>query len=180
MNIMKKTQILMTAVVVLWFGIGTANAAAGFSGFVPDADDPNYYSGAFSNPSISGLVGSHFTDHIAIGFPDFGTAYTGDANVLVGMRSGIYTITLDQFDLYDLTLSSTVASGITGSGISDFTFTTIANHSYELIIGGVKDKSGASYAGNFSVSAVPEPETYAMLLAGLGLIGFSARRRKSV
>ena len=28
------------------------------------------------------------------------------------------------------------------------------------------------------VTAVPEPETYAMLLAGLGLIGFSARRRK--
>ena len=30
-----------------------------------------------------------------------------------------------------------------------------------------------------SVAAVPEPETYAMLLAGLGLIGFSARRRQS-
>ena len=28
------------------------------------------------------------------------------------------------------------------------------------------------------VAAVPEPETYAMLLAGLGLIGFMARRRK--
>ena len=28
------------------------------------------------------------------------------------------------------------------------------------------------------VTAVPEPETYAMLLAGLGLIGFTARRRK--
>jgi choice-of-anchor A domain-containing protein len=28
------------------------------------------------------------------------------------------------------------------------------------------------------VSAVPEPETYAMLLAGLGLMGFIARRRK--
>jgi hypothetical protein len=27
------------------------------------------------------------------------------------------------------------------------------------------------------ISAVPEPETYAMLLAGLGLIGFAARRR---
>ena len=27
------------------------------------------------------------------------------------------------------------------------------------------------------IMAVPEPETYAMLLAGLGLIGFSARRR---
>jgi len=25
---------------------------------------------------------------------------------------------------------------------------------------------------------VPEPETYAMLMAGLGLLGFMARRRK--
>jgi len=28
------------------------------------------------------------------------------------------------------------------------------------------------------VAAVPEPETYAMMLAGLGLINFVARRRK--
>ena len=28
------------------------------------------------------------------------------------------------------------------------------------------------------VAAIPEPETYAMLLAGLGLLGFAARRRK--
>jgi hypothetical protein len=30
-----------------------------------------------------------------------------------------------------------------------------------------------------AVTAVPEPESYAMLLAGLGMIGFMARRRKS-
>jgi hypothetical protein len=28
------------------------------------------------------------------------------------------------------------------------------------------------------IAAIPEPETYAMLLAGLGLMGFVARRRK--
>ena len=32
---------------------------------------------------------------------------------------------------------------------------------------------------NFSISVVPEPETYAMLLAGLGLVGFVARRRRN-
>lgn len=30
-----------------------------------------------------------------------------------------------------------------------------------------------------AVTAVPEPETYAMLLAGLGLLGWTARRRRS-
>ena len=34
-----------------------------------------------------------------------------------------------------------------------------------------------SYA--FAVTAVPEPETYAMMIAGLGLVGFAARRRKN-
>ncbi len=35
-----------------------------------------------------------------------------------------------------------------------------------------------SVSFTFNVTAVPEPETYAMLLAGLGLMGFVARRRK--
>ena len=37
-----------------------------------------------------------------------------------------------------------------------------------------------AWNGDFqlNVSAVPEPETYAMILAGLGLMGFVARRRK--
>jgi hypothetical protein len=36
----------------------------------------------------------------------------------------------------------------------------------------------AIYGGTLNVSAVPEPETYAMLLAGLGLFGFIASRRR--
>jgi hypothetical protein len=37
---------------------------------------------------------------------------------------------------------------------------------------------GLSEVQFFSAAAVPEPETYAMLLAGLGLVGFAARRRQ--
>lgn len=33
--------------------------------------------------------------------------------------------------------------------------------------------------GNLHVAAIPEPETYALMLAGLGLVGWMARRRKA-
>lgn len=38
---------------------------------------------------------------------------------------------------------------------------------------------GINSASLLTISAVPEPETYAMLLAGMGLIGAVARRRKA-
>jgi len=34
-----------------------------------------------------------------------------------------------------------------------------------------------SSIASVTVTPVPEPETYAMLLAGLGLVGFAARRK---
>ena len=51
--------------------------------------------------------------------------------------------------------------------------------------GGGQDPDWVLNADNFAwavrdgdVAAVPEPETYALMLAGLGLVGFAARRRR--
>ena len=50
---------------------------------------------------------------------------------------------------------------------------------YTLRVSGYVDGTAGSYSGNIAVAAaVPEPETIAMLLAGLGLIGVVSRRRK--
>jgi hypothetical protein len=42
-----------------------------------------------------------------------------------------------------------------------------------------EDGGVVNYRMDFNVSAVPEPESYAMLLAGLGLIGAISRRRSA-
>jgi len=39
--------------------------------------------------------------------------------------------------------------------------------------------SATGSVSNFEVTPVPEPETYALFMAGLGLMGFIARRRKN-
>jgi hypothetical protein len=52
--------------------------------------------------------------------------------------------------------------------------------SYYLAVGGLTNGTqGGIYNGAISVTAVPEPETYAMMLAGLGALGFLARRRRN-
>lgn len=38
---------------------------------------------------------------------------------------------------------------------------------------------GGAYTGNYTITAVPEPETNALMLVGLGMIGFIARRKFS-
>lgn len=55
---------------------------------------------------------------------------------------------------------------------------------YAYVIG-YNDSAGSATLGDWddfvigvNVAPIPEPETYAMLLAGLGLMGFVARRRK--
>ena len=60
----------------------------------------------------------------------------------------------------------------------NFFFTRAGSHVGASYWGG-PGAQGGGY-GNTSVQAppIPEPETYAMMLAGLGLLGFVARRRR--
>ena len=50
---------------------------------------------------------------------------------------------------------------------------------YHLVVAGTADGSSGGAYGVALVSGVPEPETFAMMLAGFGVLGVVARRKKS-
>jgi len=70
-----------------------------------------------------------------------------------------------------------------GFGFSPFTFSDLINLDSMVISGFVTEgTNNASWAVdniNYLTAAVPEPETYAMMLAGIGMLGFMVRRRKN-
>lgn len=78
---------------------------------------------------------------------------------------------------------------VTGSGPQSFTagdtvghytldFVALGSSSTLTFSSGNISAYGGAVLDNVTVTAVPEPETYAMLLAGLGLMGAVVRRRK--
>lgn len=69
-------------------------------------------------------------------------------------------------------LVATLTASAKDGGIANFKDTATLNFSLGSGVG-LTSASGYSYG----VPAVPEPQTYAMLLAGLGMVGAMARRR---
>ena len=127
------------------------------NGSYVDLDGSTNSSGLFSN-SVNLTGGTAYTLSFDLAGSQRGTPETVDVNF--GSMAASYTLaSTDLFSTHTLSFTP----GTTGS----------YGFSYQNLGG---DNVGA-LLDNVSVSAVPEPETYAMFLAGLGLMGFIARRR---
>ncbi|WP_292994035.1 FxDxF family PEP-CTERM protein [Nitrosomonas sp.] len=79
----------------------------------------------------------------------------------------------------DVSLTNTFENGVsgsTGAHTASLVFNDLAAGWYAVYVGGT-DKNTAGGLYDLTVSAVPEPETYAMLLAGLGLVGWRMKKQ---
>jgi hypothetical protein len=132
--------------------------------------------------SFSGLTGTTTASHIhcCTALPGAGTAGVATQTPFfvgfpIGVTSGAYSNT------FDLMLASswnpafiTAHGGTPASAEAALGAGLIAGEAYLNIHSTV---FGGGEIRGF-LAPIPEPETYAMLLAGLGLLGFMARRRR--
>lgn len=77
-------------------------------------------------------------------------------------------------DLSGFIGNGTVSAGLSAESLQKLTAGGSASLGTNLTVDGY-----ALVTYTYEVAAVPEPETYAMLLAGLGLVGAIARRRRA-
>ncbi|WP_271008150.1 FxDxF family PEP-CTERM protein [Paucibacter sp. B51] len=98
---------------------------------------------------------------------------------------GSYAVSGDisgsRFQISEVKINGTAwVLGASGSNIDLGSLSFPDINSVEVTVSGARLGAGANFQGSLVLTPVPEPETYALLLAGLGVVGFVARRRKAV
>ena len=135
--------------------------------------------GTFGASFTSGNAGNTFADQYT-----FSTVGLNFVDTLVGSiaHSSLVGLSITAYDLYDQWGNLVAAGVMQSTGTVDlWTIATggIPAGSYYVQVSGViVSNTSASYAGNLNVLLVPEPQTWTMLLAGLGIAGVAARRVK--
>lgn len=133
-----------------------------------------------ASPPFVGLTSTFSALHTAGSFTDTFTftlpgILTADASV-VTIGAGAADIDFTSGTLNGLPLALTTDAG----GFVELLYTPAAfavTGPLTLVIKGISG-SNASYSGTLNVTVVPEPETLALMLAGLGVVAQVARRRR--
>ena len=122
-------------------------------------------------------------------FVDTYTFTLADTSWLIAGQASTTKVGSQDLDITSILIKSggaTVGSFAANAGSNDavenysLAQLLLAPGAYSLVVSGMNSDAKASYSGNVAVAAIPEPETYALMLAGLAAVGFIARRRKRV
>lgn len=129
-----------------------------------------------------GVGGGDFSDTFTFVAPN-GGGYAGTGTVVEEVAlepaEGLHILTIKLYDANHTLLSvGSEAVGHPGLEWSSVTWPLLSGASYSFEVWGFTEHPfGGRYTFTASAALVPEPETFAMMLAGLLGVGFMARRR---
>jgi hypothetical protein len=102
-----------------------------------------------------------------------------DIPMLPGQEFAIGDFTIAFYDAANILLASDTQSGPGDTMLDIDSLMLGAGMGYKFVVtGNVTGTLGGSYGGALAAAPVPEARTYALMLAGLGLIGFVVSRRR--
>lgn len=129
-----------------------------------------------NTPIVTGTFSDKYTFSIANSSSTAGTAVTIDLNLGENYGYHITGLDLDLFNASHAWLDGDMVTGANDASVS--LSETLAAGNYYFRVRGIAD-GGTTNQGiyTFTAAAIPEVKTYAMMLAGLGLIGFTVSRR---
>ncbi|MGA8862412.1 MAG: FxDxF family PEP-CTERM protein [Gallionella sp.] len=171
---MKSAIRVISNTVTLVFIMGLGLVAGVANANVVQLDGWNSSSGS-QTATFGDTVSSSFNDVLTFALPGGSSGKDLSNLITLSLGSGISLSSVQLWDGNNL-IGSGSKDGSSSSSLSFISGSTPQN--YTLKIFGYGDFGSGSYCGKIIVNPVPEPQTYAMLLIGLVLVGFSARRRK--
>ncbi|MTV37556.1 PEPxxWA-CTERM sorting domain-containing protein [Duganella radicis] len=133
-----------------------------------------FFGHAITGNNVANTFADHYTFTVGAGSSIFADTFSSSGNA----KNGLDILDLSLFNADGLVLKGTqLSTGKTDQW--ELSSGPLAAGNYFLLVTGtVLSKAAGSYTGSATVSAVPEPATYGMLLGGLGLVGALARRQR--
>lgn len=184
-----KLKSLLLASMILGASVVAQTSHAATSAVTLQDDGVGGYNAIFGNTFTAAEIGSTFSDTFTftVGYPfDSGASLTSKFTSAAKVKDlEITGYSLNWFNPVTNALNTISGFNTGGSGVGatdtwELNATGLAAGSYFVqVTGKVLGNAGGSYANDLGVAAaVPEPETYGMLLAGMGVLGFLARRKR--
>lgn len=177
---MKNSTSLLAGLVLATASLGSPAAFAADISSAPKAltivDTSAFFGDAFAMNNSGDTFMDHFTFNVAT------TPVNLDAIISSISRTAATGLDITGLGLYSGAGTLVRAGSMVSTGVQDIwtlSANNLASGNYYLQVSGslVSNTSGA-FGGSVMLNPVPEPETYGMVLAGLGVLSMLARRRK--